>query len=536
MQRRLPEDDQFVVPHNLYLTMFSPSSVNVLAFDPTRGADHARAYATKYASKPEKWYFLETVAEGLKNWLKARTIGVCMAFNRLLAFHVVRNTRPCIFVPACFLGKTEFRNRREPSHIQRCPDYPDPEYYLNYTQKYFFRHTSLRHLRPEAFTRYIGVCGDNVKGATSTSMTEDDTLLDEDDALPPIDTAHRNYDKRMEETAPGRYFGSTAKHVPGGRRRTQQRLGVSRVPFIEPIGATREDFYEAKLVLGLPWYCPEMPTVIQNAEGHNVTEWTFQCDLPSGNDLGGATLEPLILKLGPETVSFEVLCNTLERRFCEAELNCICQCCTEELRDSVCGSCRHAIGFHRCQNPNNSRQQFLWKKGTLHAGALDAQRVLFNLHRKLLPNAALEEKRKAYYNAGLIGKEESFRILQCILQERGTATYLNDGVEEVPGGETTGESSSKLTPKAMEELLNKRVAMMQDGHTCEGMPTDQFRVFSHIINAIETGQWLRLMVQASAGTGKSFLLNTIYLYCLVHGKRCKAAAPTGVGLSINGRV
>ena len=44
MQRRLPEDDAFVVPHNLYLTMFSPSSVNVLAFDPTRGADHARAY------------------------------------------------------------------------------------------------------------------------------------------------------------------------------------------------------------------------------------------------------------------------------------------------------------------------------------------------------------------------------------------------------------------------------------------------------------------------------------------------------------
>ena len=56
LQRRLPEDDQFVVPHNLYLTMFSPASVNVMPFDPTRGADHARAYATKYCSKPEKWY------------------------------------------------------------------------------------------------------------------------------------------------------------------------------------------------------------------------------------------------------------------------------------------------------------------------------------------------------------------------------------------------------------------------------------------------------------------------------------------------
>ena len=52
--RRLPEDDQFVVPHNLYLTVYSPSSVNVMPFDPLHGADQARAYATKYASKPEK--------------------------------------------------------------------------------------------------------------------------------------------------------------------------------------------------------------------------------------------------------------------------------------------------------------------------------------------------------------------------------------------------------------------------------------------------------------------------------------------------
>ena len=503
MQRRLPEDDQFVVPHNLYLTMFSPSSVNVLAFDPTRGADHARAYATKYASKPEKWYFLETVAEGLKNWLKARTIGVCMAFNRLLAFHVVRSTRPCVFVPACFLGKKEYRNQREPAHLQKCPEYPDPQYYLNYTQKYFFRHPSLRQLRPEAFTRYIGVCGDNVKGATA-SMTEEDTILDEDDEAPPVDTAHRNYDELMEGTRPGTHFASTAKHVPGGRRRTQQRLGVSRTPFIEPIGGTREDFYEAKLVLGLAWYCPEMPKVVKNADGHNVTEWTFRCDPPTGVALGGAELDPIILQLGRESLSFEVLCNTLERRFCDADMNCICNCCAEELPDSVCDSCRHAIGFHRCQNPNN-RGHFLWRKGTLHAGVLDAQRVLYNLHRKLIPNAVLEEKRKAYYEAGLISKEASIRVLQCIFQERGTATYLNDGIDEVPDGSAPGELSSKLTPAAMKELLDKRVVMMQDGHAGDGIVTDQFRVYSQIIHGIESGQWLRMMVQVFL-----FLLSICY--------------------------
>ena len=68
---------------------------------------------------------------------------------------------------------------------------------------------------------------------------------------------------------------------------------------------------------------------------------------------------------------------------------------------------------------------------------------------------------------------------------------------------------------------------MQEGRA-EGATTDQYRVYSHIIQCIQNGQFLRLMVQASAGTGKSFLLNTVYLWCLVHGKRVKAAAPTGI--------
>ena len=41
--------------------------------------------------------------------------------------------------------------------------------------------------------------------------------------------------------------------------------------------------------------------------------------------------------------------------------------------------------------------------------------------------------------------------------------------------------------------------------------------------------------QASAGTGKSFVLNTVFLYCLVKGKRCKAAAPTGASFLILAR-
>ena len=54
------------------------------------------------------------------------------------------------------------------------------------------------------------------------------------------------------------------------------------------------------------------------------------------------------------------------------------------------------------------------------------------------------------------------------------------------------------------------------------------RLYQHIVQSLEAGEYLRLMVQASAGTGKSFLLSSVYLFCIVHGFRCKAAAPTGI--------
>ena len=139
----------------------------------------------------------------LPSWLKARTVGVCMTFNRLLGFHVVRSTRPCVFIPACFLGQKAYRNPRDPAHIEKHPGYPDPQYFLNYTQKYFFRHASLRHLRVEQFNRYLtSGDSDNAK----TSQTAEDTIEDVPEDAPPAETHHRHYDEFMESIAPGKHF------------------------------------------------------------------------------------------------------------------------------------------------------------------------------------------------------------------------------------------------------------------------------------------------------------------------------------------
>jgi hypothetical protein len=55
----------------------------------------------------------------------------------------------------------------------------------------------------------------------------------------------------------------------------------------------------------------------------------------------------------------------------------------------------------------------------------------------------------------------------------------------------------------MQEELEKRIEMMRSGAAGGGV-TDQARVYDYIIGCLENGEHLRLMVQASAGTGYFF--------------------------------
>ena len=77
----------------------------------------------------------------------------------------------------------------------------------------------------------------------------EDTVDDSSEEAGPVDTGHRNWDPIMEATPEGAHFLSSVPHLPGVKRRKGTRLGCSRVPFLEPIGGSREEFYESKLVL-----------------------------------------------------------------------------------------------------------------------------------------------------------------------------------------------------------------------------------------------------------------------------------------------
>ena len=137
------------------------------------------------------------------------------------------------------------------------------------------------------FIRYLSFAGD---GNGFTPDTNEDTVEHDDDI--PVDASHRNYDEQMENTPPGARFLAACKHIPGCRRRKQSCLGVPRLPFIEPIGESREAFFEQKLVLALPWYASQMLSVVNNAAGTPCTEYTFRWDPPDEDALGGKQLRP----------------------------------------------------------------------------------------------------------------------------------------------------------------------------------------------------------------------------------------------------
>ena len=111
-----------------------------------------------------------------------------------MSFKSVRSTRPVQFIPIDLITNAAYTCKRDEFHLApsrfvvlcqvarrlfcdckgsrmravvglcawchwgrtnkaKFPDYPQPEYLLSYTQKYFFRHPSLRHLRVEQFNR-----------------------------------------------------------------------------------------------------------------------------------------------------------------------------------------------------------------------------------------------------------------------------------------------------------------------------------------------------------------------------------------------
>jgi hypothetical protein len=175
-----------------------------------------------------------------------------------------------------------------------------------------------------------------------------------------------------------------------------------------------------------------------------------------------------------------------------------------------------------------------------------------------VPTERLKEKADEYVLNGDLSLDMGKAIMATIESERGKQRLVNAAAGAGDDDADNGRISDKLTLADMQAELDKRVELMRAGAAGDGI-TDQARVFDYIISQLEGSNFLRLMVQASAGTGgqgwlqtmssirtpclvpsalltasavrhfpgKSFLLTTVYLWALIKRMKVKAAAPTG---------
>ena len=131
-----------------------------------------------------------------------------------------------------------------------------------------------------------------------------------------------------------------------------------------------------------------------------------------------------------------------------------------------------------------------------------------------------------YVAEGLLTQDKARAVMQAIEELRGRNRFVNEVDSDAENGRGEREHlSRRLSHAELVAELARREALLRGVST---EITDQWRVYSQIVEALIAGTPLRLLVQASAGTGKSFLLTTLYLWCLVHNKHAKACAPTGI--------
>ena len=142
---------------------------------------------------------------------------------------------------------------------------------------------------------------------------------------------HRHYDSFMESQPVGKRFAARCPGVPSAKRRMYSRMACSRVPSLEPIGESREHFYQQRLLLGLAWYTDVTPALI-TVNGKRAVQWDLKWSMPAS--LARRGLPSITLQVATATsgsgFSFEERAHHFETVFSSGEFGLVCPCCAQE--------------------------------------------------------------------------------------------------------------------------------------------------------------------------------------------------------------
>ncbi len=163
---------------------------------------------------------------------------------------------------------------------------------------------------------------------------------------------------------------------------------------------------------------------------------------------------------------------------------------------------------------------------------MDVQSNLWTLARRLVPLHVLKEKLDIYVREGHIEEEDKddyVEVFEKMVNIHRQSNLFGNTSGADAGSTDPDEENRFMSMAELQEELQSREHLMQMLRGEEGQLTDQWRVYQEIISKLDSSRdALRMVVQASAGTGKSFLLETVFMWCILKGHDVQAAAPTGI--------
>jgi hypothetical protein len=131
------------------------------------------------------------------------------------------------------------------------------------------------------------------------------------------------------------------------------------------IGATREAYYQLRLLLSLAWYADSVPEVDVTAGGEKSVRWTLKWSRPA--TLAMRVLPDITFQISStgSSFSYEERAHHFETLFSTSEL--VCKCCDGEVGPlGPCDTCRYAVGFHIC--PKSGIAEHRWCRAWLFGG------------------------------------------------------------------------------------------------------------------------------------------------------------------------
>ncbi len=238
-------------------------------------------------------------------------------------------------------------------------------------------------------------------------------------------------------------------------------LACSTSYHFEPVGETREAFYEQRLLFALPWRSAgDAPQVQQREGAEPIVTWKLVSEPPDPTKTTGNAKVPVEeITVGESSEnSFEMKCHKLANRY-SSQLGC--PCCEGELAGARCGNCRHAIGFHTRVAEDGGGRTF-WRRGTLFKGALDAEGALMRSSKQGVNLDKLRAKVAEYIELGVLTREHGMEVMKQIETDRGVVGEVRDG-SEAGGAEAAGTVLQRepLTKQQLRRQLEEKLAELE---------------------------------------------------------------------------